>query len=181
MLGCLVERGHRNMATVSEPRHDARGQPPGAEPAFHETGHPGAAARPAAIGGAPLSINGTSKHAAASSAGSDSEILLPPGSWYLLAKGGLDRVFAFLMLLATSPLILAAMALVKLTSRGPALYSQTRVGRHGKLFTIYKIRSMIVESESLTGACWSMPGDKRVTRVGNWLRKTHIDELPQLW
>jgi lipopolysaccharide/colanic/teichoic acid biosynthesis glycosyltransferase len=99
----------------------------------------------------------------------------------ILVKDVLDRVFAFVMLLVTSPLILMAMALVKLTSRGPALYSQTRVGRHGRLFTIYKIRSMIVESESLTGACWSMPGDQRVTPVGRWLRKSHIDELPQLW
>jgi len=113
--------------------------------------------------------------------GADPEFLLPHGSGYLLAKDVLDRLFAFLMLLVTSPLILMAMALVKLTSRGPALYSQTRVGRHGRLFTLYKIRSMIVESESLTGACWSMPGDQRVTRVGNWLRQSHIDELPQLW
>ena len=177
------------MATVSEPRRDAHGPPPGvAEPPFQGSAHEpelagnGAAARVAANGKTPSSVNGNGKHVAVpTSVGSDPEGLLPQGSWYLLAKDGLDRVFAFLMLLLTSPLILAAMALVKLTSRGPALYSQTRVGRRGKLFTIYKIRSMIVESESLTGACWSTPGDKRVTRVGNWLRKSHIDELPQLW
>lgn len=172
------------MATVIKPRLDAHGQPPEVvEPPFPETAPvANGAARVAANGDALPGVNGNGRHIPAStSVDLDPEILLPHGSWYLLAKDSLDRVSAFVMLLLTSPLILAAMALVKLTSRGPALYSQTRVGRHGKLFTIYKIRSMVVESESLTGACWSMPGDKRVTRVGNWLRKSHIDELPQLW
>jgi lipopolysaccharide/colanic/teichoic acid biosynthesis glycosyltransferase len=73
------------------------------------------------------------------------------------------------------------MFLVKVTSRGSALYCQTRVGRHGKPFTIFKIRTMVHECESLTGACWATPGDARATPVGRWLRKTHIDELPQLW
>ena len=99
----------------------------------------------------------------------------------MFVKDGFDRVFALLMLVLTSPVILLSLVLVKATSRGPALYSQTRVGRYGKLFTIYKLRSMIEESENLTGACWSTPGDKRVTRVGRWLRRTHLDELPQLW
>lgn len=107
--------------------------------------------------------------------------MLPQDSWHGLTKCCLDRVLALVILLVMSPLILIAMALVKATSRGPALYLQTRVGRFGRLFTIYKIRSMVVESESLTGACWSTPGDQRVTRVGIWLRRTHIDELPQLW
>lgn len=112
---------------------------------------------------------------------SDPKILLPQQTWYLLAKDWFDRMLAFLLLLITAPLILLAMILVKATSRGPALYSQARVGRHGKIFTLFKIRSMVVESESLTGACWSSPGDRRITRVGRWLRRTHIDELPQLW
>jgi lipopolysaccharide/colanic/teichoic acid biosynthesis glycosyltransferase len=60
-------------------------------------------------------------------------------------------------------------------------YSQTRVGRNGKPFTIYKIRTMINNCEVLTGARWSMPGDPRITPVGWFLRRTHIDELPQLW
>ncbi len=122
-----------------------------------------------------------SGHAVPASVGSDPEVLLPQGSWYLVAKDGLDRVLAFVMLLLTAPLIFLAMALVKLTSRGPAIYSQTRLGRYGKPFTLYKIRSMIVESESLTGPCWSAPGDRRVTWVGRCLRRTHLDELPQLW
>src|SRR5262249_58643819 len=78
------------------------------------------------------------------------------------------------------PVIALAAVLVKLTSRGPAFYTQTRVGRGGRLFTIYKLRTMIHNCESLTGPRWSIPGDPRVTPVGWLLRATHLDELPQL-
>ncbi len=78
------------------------------------------------------------------------------------------------------PLIFLAALAVRLTSRGPAFYTQTRVGKNGRLFTIWKIRSMIDNCESLTGARWSIPGDPRVTRVGAFLRASHLDELPQL-
>jgi lipopolysaccharide/colanic/teichoic acid biosynthesis glycosyltransferase len=81
----------------------------------------------------------------------------------------------------TLPLLLLAVLLVKLTSRGPVIYSQTRLGLRGRPFTIFKLRTMIHECESLTGACWSTPGDPRVTAVGHFLRRTHLDELPQLW
>jgi lipopolysaccharide/colanic/teichoic acid biosynthesis glycosyltransferase len=87
---------------------------------------------------------------------------------------------ALALLVPAAPVILAAALLVKLTSRGPAFYTQTRVGRHGRLFTIYKLRTMIHNCESLTGPRWAVPGDPRVTRVGRFLRLTHIDELPQL-
>jgi lipopolysaccharide/colanic/teichoic acid biosynthesis glycosyltransferase len=103
------------------------------------------------------------------------------GGWYLSVKTAAELLFALLLLAVTAPLILLGMALVKLTSRGPGLYLQTRVGRGGRPFTIYKLRTMSRDSESLTGACWSTPGDTRITRVGRWLRRTHIDELPQLW
>jgi lipopolysaccharide/colanic/teichoic acid biosynthesis glycosyltransferase len=92
-----------------------------------------------------------------------------------------DFVLALAIFILTAPVLLLAMLLVKLTSRGPALYLQIRVGLQGKPFTIYKIRTMKYRCESLTGACWSTPGDTRVTRLGRLLRKTHIDELPQLW
>jgi lipopolysaccharide/colanic/teichoic acid biosynthesis glycosyltransferase len=108
---------------------------------------------------------------------------LPPQSsgWYLPAKTAAEFVFALVLLVLTAPLLLVGILLVKLTSRGPALYSQTRVGRHGRPFVLYKLRTMIHESEGLTGPCWSKPGDSRITAVGRWLRRTHIDELPQLW
>jgi lipopolysaccharide/colanic/teichoic acid biosynthesis glycosyltransferase len=101
--------------------------------------------------------------------------------WYLRAKDGADFLIA--LLLAAPALLVVAVAalLVRLTSRGPAFYAQTRVGKNGRPFRILKIRTMIHNCESLTGPRWSMPGDPRVTPVGWLLRKTHLDELPQLW
>jgi len=95
-------------------------------------------------------------------------------------KAAVEFPLALGLLALASPLILAALAAVKLTSRGPALYTQTRVGRGGVPFTIYKIRTMAHDCESLTGPRWSMPGDPRVTPLGRVLRKLHVDELPQL-
>lgn len=112
---------------------------------------------------------------------SDPEILLPLHRWYFGVKAASDFVLALTMLIVTAPILLAALVLVKLTSRGPAVYSQTRLGRGGKPFVIYKIRTMYHECESLTGARWSVPGDSRITPLGRWLRKSHLDELPQLW
>jgi lipopolysaccharide/colanic/teichoic acid biosynthesis glycosyltransferase len=85
-----------------------------------------------------------------------------------------------LLLLGLPVLVLAVLA-VKLTSRGPAIYTQTRLGRFGRPFRIYKIRSMTHDCEKRSGVRWSSGrGDARVTPVGRILRKTHIDELPQL-
>jgi lipopolysaccharide/colanic/teichoic acid biosynthesis glycosyltransferase len=109
------------------------------------------------------------------------ERLLPIGSWYMPVKAASEFVLALLLLAASAPLLLLALLLVKLTSRGPMVYAQTRVGRGGRPFTIYKVRTMTHECENLTGACWSKPGDSRITGVGRWLRRTHLDELPQLW
>jgi lipopolysaccharide/colanic/teichoic acid biosynthesis glycosyltransferase len=100
--------------------------------------------------------------------------------WYVPCKTALDFVAAAVLLVVAAPVVGLAALLVKLTSRGPAFYTQTRVGRNGRLFTIYKVRTMIHKCESLTGPRWSMPGDPRVTRLGNFLRVTHLDELPQL-
>ncbi|MBI1829871.1 MAG: sugar transferase [Planctomycetes bacterium] len=108
----------------------------------------------------------------------------PPGpaaSWYASMKFALEFMIALTLLIATAPVILAAMLLIKLTSPGPAIYTQTRIGRGGRPFTIYKLRTMMEDCESLTGPQWAQPGDGRVTPVGRWLRKLHIDELPQLW
>src|SRR5205807_4202152 len=96
-------------------------------------------------------------------------------SWYPACKAVLDVVAAVVLLIVLAPVILATMLLVRLTSRGPALYTQTRMGRNGKPFTIYKLRTMVYRCESLTGATWSRPGDPRITPLGRWLRKTHLD------
>jgi lipopolysaccharide/colanic/teichoic acid biosynthesis glycosyltransferase len=95
-------------------------------------------------------------------------------------KAALDRILAVVLLVLSAPVLLAAMALVRLTSRGPAIYTQTRLGQFGKVFTIYKVRTMCQDAESLTGPRWSLPGDPRITPVGHVLRALHIDELPQL-
>ena len=84
------------------------------------------------------------------------------------------------LLLLTAPIVIVAMVLVRLTSRGPALYQQERLGLGGEVFTIYKIRTMHRDSERHSGATWSLPGDPRITPVGRVLRSTHLDELPQL-
>ena len=78
----------------------------------------------------------------------------------------LDFIAALTLLILTGPLVLIAMLLVKLTSRGPAIYSQTRLGRNGLPFTIYKLRTMTHNCESLTGAQWSKPGDCRSVAPG---------------
>jgi lipopolysaccharide/colanic/teichoic acid biosynthesis glycosyltransferase len=70
---------------------------------------------------------------------------------------------------------------VRLTSPGPAFYSQTRVGLQGRLFKVYKLRSMREDAEAATGAVWSRLGDARVTPLGRFMRRTRLDELPQLW
>ncbi len=79
------------------------------------------------------------------------------------------------------PLLLGCLLLVRLTSRGPAIYTQTRVGRGGRIFTLYKIRTMYHNCESQTGPRWCLPGDTRITPVGRVMRRLHLDELPQLW
>ena len=100
---------------------------------------------------------------------------------YLSIKRLLDLVLATLMLLLTAPFILISMLLVRLTSRGPMIYAQKRLGQEGRTFTIYKIRTMYHNCEVLTGPRWASARDPRVTPVGRFLRATHLDELPQLW
>jgi lipopolysaccharide/colanic/teichoic acid biosynthesis glycosyltransferase len=110
-------------------------------------------------------------------------MVVSPGqpTWQQACRAAGERAIAFLLLVLTAPLTAAALLLVRLTSRGPALYRQVRVGRGGVPFTLYKIRTMVLNCEWLTGPCWSLPGDIRVTRVGRFLRRLHLDELPQLW
>jgi lipopolysaccharide/colanic/teichoic acid biosynthesis glycosyltransferase len=77
--------------------------------------------------------------------------------------------------------MLAIGVAVRLTSRGPALYHQKRVGQHGRLFTVHKFRSMRRDAEAASGAVWASARDPRVTPFGRLLRRTRLDELPQLW
>jgi sugar transferase (PEP-CTERM system associated) len=99
-----------------------------------------------------------------------------------LGKRTMDILFAVVGLIVGAPLLLLVALAVKLTSPGPALYHQKRVGLNGQLFTVHKFRSMRPDAEAGTGAVWaSKAGDPRVTPVGRFMRRTRLDELPQLW
>ncbi len=107
---------------------------------------------------------------------------LPPDfGWYAAAKTAFDYAAALAMLPFALVLIALAAIAVKLTSPGPVFYTQSRVGLNGRKYKIIKIRTMRVNAEAASGIQWSHRGDRRVTRVGRFLRVTHIDELPQLF
>lgn len=95
-------------------------------------------------------------------------------------KRGLDLAIAGMLLIVLAIPLLVVAALIKLSSRGPVLYSQYRVGLHGRIFRIYKFRSMRQNAEAQTGPIWATANDPRCTRLGGFLRRTSIDELPQL-
>lgn len=100
--------------------------------------------------------------------------------FYRAVKRFLDVTASFLGLVLLSPLLLAVSILIKIDSRGPVIFRQKRIGRNGKVFEIYKFRSMCVGAEKTGSGVYSGKGDARVTRVGKILRATSIDELPQL-
>ena len=104
-----------------------------------------------------------------------------PAGAYVRVKVVIEWVAALLLFTLAMPLLLALAALVALTSEGPIAYSQERLGRGGRPFRIYKLRTMTHGCEAETGPVWSVTNDPRVTRVGRFLRDTHLDEIPQLW
>ena len=91
-----------------------------------------------------------------------------------------DLVVASVLLIVTSPLILLAMFLIWLEDRGPIFYVQKRTGWLGQTFFVYKLRTMVVSSPDEQPS-WTQPGDRRITWVGQWLRRVRLDELPQLF
>lgn len=104
-----------------------------------------------------------------------------PGiSRYFLWKRYVDFPLALFLSVIALPIIAVAWVLVRATSPGPGIYKQVRLGLDGKPFTVYKLRTMRVDAEAATGAVWATRNDKRVTSTGRVLRKTYIDELPQL-
>lgn len=96
-------------------------------------------------------------------------------------KKVLDLIFSSVLLAACLPFFPIVALMIRLDSPGPVFYAQQRVGLNGKVFTIYKFRSMGQDSEKETGASWAAENDPRVTRFGAFMRKTRIDELPQLF
>ena len=110
---------------------------------------------------------------------------------YEVIKRLIDVVCSFLGVIVLSPLFIIIAIIIKTTSKGPVFFSQKRVGKNGKEFDMYKFRSMVVNAEELkeklaaqnemSGPMFKMKDDPRVTKVGKFIRKTSIDELPQLW
>ena len=102
----------------------------------------------------------------------------------VIGKRTMDIVAALIGLILTAPLFILVAIAVRLDSPGPAIYRQLRVGRtladRTELFTILKFRSMRADAEKLTGAVWAQKSDPRITRIGAFIRKTRLDEIPQL-
>jgi len=100
--------------------------------------------------------------------------------WRSAVQRSLDLLVSLILLLITSPVMLLTAIAVRLESPGPVLYRQERVGLYGAPFQVLKFRSMRQDAEK-NGAVWAAVNDNRVTRCGVFIRKTRIDELPQLW
>jgi len=98
----------------------------------------------------------------------------------LFVKRSIDIFVSFILLLLLTPLLIITAVIIKLDSKGPVLYHQERVGLDGKKFVMHKFRTMVVDAEKKTGPVMCKPNDPRVTRVGKYLRKFSIDELPQI-
>lgn len=98
-----------------------------------------------------------------------------------LIKRIVDIFLSVFLLVLLSPLIAVVAILIKATSKGPVFFSQDRVGEKRKIYTMHKFRSMVEDAEKLSGPVWATDHDPRITRIGNIMRKTRIDEIPQLW
>lgn len=92
----------------------------------------------------------------------------------------IDLMISLLSIIILSPLFLIVSIIIKIDSKGPILFKQDRIGKDGKVFKIYKFRSMVVGAENTGSKNYSFKGDPRVTKVGKFIRATSIDELPQL-
>ena len=92
-----------------------------------------------------------------------------------------DILFSLILLIVFSPVILLTALLIKFDSKGPVIYSQERVGRRKQPYMIHKFRSMVTDAELASGPVWAKQNDSRITRVGKFIRKWRVDEIPQLW
>ena len=100
---------------------------------------------------------------------------------YFAVKRVIDTFIAGLALIVLFPLLLVLAIAVKLDSKGPAIFKQERIGKDFKIYKMYKFRSMVVNAQNMGTGVYCFAGDPRITRVGGFLRKTSLDELPQLW
>ncbi|MFA5864988.1 MAG: sugar transferase [Phycisphaerae bacterium] len=100
--------------------------------------------------------------------------------WFDITKRIIDIVVGFVSLILVLPILAFCALVIKLSSRGPVFYQQSRVGTGGKVFKMYKLRTMHDNAESRTGAVWASNNDPRVVGTCRWMRRGHLDELPQL-
>ncbi len=107
--------------------------------------------------------------------------MLGPSRTSMTIQSFYSLLISLVAVLIASPIMLVTALAVRLTSKGPILYRQRRVGMNGHVFTVYKFRSMYVDAEARTGAVWATKDDPRITPLGKWLRKLRLDELPQFW
>jgi len=101
--------------------------------------------------------------------------------YFSTAKEVVDILLGVLFGILALPLLLVCAVLIKLSSKGPVLFRQTRVGLRGAPFRMIKLRTMYVDAEDRSGAVWASKNDPRVIPVCRWMRRSHVDELPQLW
>jgi Undecaprenyl-phosphate glucose phosphotransferase len=106
---------------------------------------------------------------------------VPLTGWMSLVKRTLDIAISGAALVALSPVCAAIALAIRVADRGPVLYRQRRMGLDGRPFDILKFRSMVVDAEGASGPVWTSPDDVRRTRIGAFLRRWSLDELPQLW
>ena len=100
---------------------------------------------------------------------------------YFALSARVNQLAALILLIPGLPIMLFLIILVHITSPGPAIYKQRRVGKDGKVFNLMKIRTMLKDAEAKTGPVWTAKNDPRITRLGRILRPLHLDELPQLF
>lgn len=100
---------------------------------------------------------------------------------YFKIRRVIDTIIALLMLILLAPLFLILAIWIKIDSKGTVIFIQKRIGREGKTYNMYKFRSMVQNAENIGTGVFSFSGDPRITRAGVFLRKTSLDELPQLW
>ena len=100
--------------------------------------------------------------------------------YFDLAKEVVDIILGTIGLILCLPLLAICALIIKISSKGPIIYTQVRLGKDGVPFKMYKLRTMYVNAESATGPIWAKDGDPRIIPACRWMRKSHIDELPQL-
>ncbi len=100
---------------------------------------------------------------------------------FILIRRGISIVISLIGLIVSLPLLPLIMLAIRLDSKGPVFYTQTRVGKGGRLFNVVKFRTMRQDAEAASGPKWAGDHDPRITRVGKFLRSSRLDEIPQLW